>query len=121
MREMTCYENISCASQLEVERSACVYVCVCERSLRVKLLLRSFTFSLVEMLLFASHYYLRLFFIEHNFFSNRPQAVGMGTVTSSAIITNTGAPQGCVLSPFTHSIQMTVPGQQLQISITHRQ
>ena len=40
----------------------------------------------------------------HNFLSNRPQAVRIGTVTSSTIITNTGAPQGCVLSPFLYTL-----------------
>ncbi len=40
----------------------------------------------------------------HNFLTNRPQAVRIGTVTSSTIITNTGAPQGCVLSPFLYTL-----------------
>ena len=36
----------------------------------------------------------------YNILSNRPHAVKVGTATSSTLITNTGAPQGCVLSPF---------------------
>ena len=36
----------------------------------------------------------------HSFLSDRPQTVRVGNVTSSTTITNTGAPQGCVLSPF---------------------
>ncbi|KAK3510338.1 hypothetical protein QTP70_002816 [Hemibagrus guttatus] len=39
-----------------------------------------------------------------NFLSNRPQAVSIGSVTSDTIITNTGAPQGCVLSPFLYTL-----------------
>ncbi|MGL4741661.1 MAG: reverse transcriptase domain-containing protein, partial [Sarcina sp.] len=45
----------------------------------------------------------------HNFLSNRPQAVRIGTVSSSTLITNTGAPQGCVFSPFLNTLYtMTV-------------
>ncbi|KAK3524760.1 hypothetical protein QTP86_002555 [Hemibagrus guttatus] len=40
----------------------------------------------------------------HSFLSNRPQAVRIGSVTSDTIITNTGAPQGCVLSPFLYTL-----------------
>ncbi len=40
----------------------------------------------------------------HNFLTDRHQAVRIGTVTSSTIITNTGAPQGCVLSPFLYTL-----------------
>ncbi|XP_030620975.1 signal-regulatory protein beta-2-like [Chanos chanos] len=36
----------------------------------------------------------------HCFLRDRPQTVRVGTVTSSSTITNTGSPQGCVLSPF---------------------
>lgn len=36
----------------------------------------------------------------HNFLSDRPQSTRVGSTTSSSSITNTGAPQGCVLSPF---------------------
>jgi len=39
-----------------------------------------------------------------SFLTNRPQALRIGTVTSSTIITNTGAPQGCVLSPFLYTL-----------------
>ena len=89
VREMTCYENILCTSQLEVERSACVYGG--ERSQRVKLLvrapekppIRSFTFRLLEMLLCASYYDLMLLFIEHNFFGVRRQAGTSSTIDSS--------------------------------------
>ncbi|KAL0178989.1 hypothetical protein M9458_024431, partial [Cirrhinus mrigala] len=50
----------------------------------------------------------------YNFLSNRPQTVKIGTTTSSTIITNTGAPQGCVLSPFlyilyTNDCQSSLP------------
>ncbi|KAI3372221.1 hypothetical protein L3Q82_022659 [Scortum barcoo] len=41
-----------------------------------------------------------------NFLSDRPQAVGMGSTTSSTLTLNTGAPQGCVLSPLLHSLFM---------------
>ncbi|KAI3373379.1 hypothetical protein L3Q82_021927, partial [Scortum barcoo] len=34
-----------------------------------------------------------------NFLTGRPQAVRMGSTTSSTLTLNTGAPQGCVLSP----------------------
>ena len=89
VREMTCYENILCTSQLEVERSACVYGG--ERSQRVKLLvrapekppIRSFTFRLLEMLLCASYYDLMLLFIEHNFLGVRRQAGTSSTIDSS--------------------------------------
>ena len=42
-----------------------------------------------------------------DFLTNRPQNVRMGNHTSSTLILNTGAPQGCALSPalfilFTH-------------------
>lgn len=40
----------------------------------------------------------------HSFLSNRPQAVRIGSVTSDTTITNTGAPQGCVLSPFLYTL-----------------
>ncbi|KAK7880799.1 hypothetical protein WMY93_032562 [Mugilogobius chulae] len=40
----------------------------------------------------------------YNFLSNRPLAVRVGSVTSSTMITNTGAPQGCVLSPFLYTL-----------------
>lgn len=40
----------------------------------------------------------------HNFLTNRPQAVRIGTITSPTIITNTGAPQGCCLSPFLYTL-----------------
>ncbi|XP_028456306.1 uncharacterized protein LOC114570262 [Perca flavescens] len=40
----------------------------------------------------------------HIFLGNRPQTVRIGSTTSSTIITNTGAPQGCVLSPFLYTL-----------------
>lgn len=40
----------------------------------------------------------------HNFLSNRLQAVRVGSVTSSTIVTNTEVPQGCVLSPFLYTL-----------------
>ena len=44
-----------------------------------------------------------------NFLSNRPQCVRVGDIKSPVLASNTGAPQGCVLSPFcTPCIQMTV-------------
>ncbi|KAI2665051.1 putative RNA-directed DNA polymerase from transposon BS [Labeo rohita] len=39
-----------------------------------------------------------------NFLSNRCQMVRLGSVTSSSVIMNTGAPQGCVLSPLLYSL-----------------
>ena len=40
----------------------------------------------------------------HNFMSNRPQYVKFKNTQSNVIITNSGAPQGCVLSPLLFSI-----------------
>lgn len=47
----------------------------------------------------------------HNFLTGRPQVVRIGDRTSSTLITNTGTPQGCVLSPllfslFTHDCEV---------------
>ena len=39
-----------------------------------------------------------------SFLSGRPQAVRVGTTTSSTLTLNTGAPQGCVLSPLLYSL-----------------
>ncbi|KAI3359017.1 hypothetical protein L3Q82_015400 [Scortum barcoo] len=39
-----------------------------------------------------------------NFLMGRPQAVRMGRTTSSTLTLNTGAPQGCVLSPLLYSL-----------------
>ena len=39
-----------------------------------------------------------------DFVSNRPQNVRVGDLTSSAITLNTGAPQGCVLSPALYTL-----------------
>ncbi|KAI3364132.1 hypothetical protein L3Q82_010949, partial [Scortum barcoo] len=39
-----------------------------------------------------------------NFLTGRPQAVRMGSTTSSTLTLNTGAPQGCVLSPLLYSL-----------------
>ena len=35
----------------------------------------------------------------HNFLTNRQQSVRLGNIKSPTLLTNTGAPQGCVLSP----------------------
>ncbi|KAI3366907.1 hypothetical protein L3Q82_009551 [Scortum barcoo] len=40
----------------------------------------------------------------HIFLTGRPQAVRMGSTTSSTLTLNTGAPQGCVLSPLLYSL-----------------
>ncbi len=40
----------------------------------------------------------------YNFLSDRPQAVRMGSITSTTIIVNTGAPQGCIPSPFLYTL-----------------
>ena len=40
----------------------------------------------------------------HNFLSDRRQAVRVGTTTSPTLTSNTGAPQGCVLSPFLYTL-----------------
>ncbi len=34
-----------------------------------------------------------------DFLTNRPQSVQIGSLSSSTLVLNTGAPQGCVLSP----------------------
>ena len=39
-----------------------------------------------------------------NFLSNRPQCVRVGDIKSPVIVSNTGAPQGCVLSPFLYTL-----------------
>ncbi|KAI3364734.1 hypothetical protein L3Q82_000892 [Scortum barcoo] len=39
-----------------------------------------------------------------NFMTGRPQAVRIGSTTSSTLTLNTGAPQGCVLSPLLYSL-----------------
>ena len=39
-----------------------------------------------------------------NFLTGRPQAVRVGNITSSTLILNTGAPQGCMLSPLLYSL-----------------
>ena len=39
-----------------------------------------------------------------DFVSNRPQNVRVGDLTSSTITLNTGAPQGCVLSPALYTL-----------------
>ena len=39
-----------------------------------------------------------------DFLTNRPQSVRLDNHTSSTITLNTGVPQGCVLSPFLHSL-----------------
>jgi len=40
----------------------------------------------------------------YNFLSDRSQAVRVGSVTSTTITVNTGAPQGCVFSPFLYTL-----------------
>ena len=39
-----------------------------------------------------------------DFLTGRPQVVRVGNNTSATLILNTGAPQGCVLSPLLHSL-----------------
>ena len=39
-----------------------------------------------------------------NFLSNRPQCVRVGDIKSPVIFSNTGAPQGCVLSPLLYTL-----------------
>ena len=39
-----------------------------------------------------------------DFLTDRPQSVRMGSHHSSTLILSTGAPQGCVLSPFLYSL-----------------
>lgn len=46
----------------------------------------------------------QLIHLIHNFLSNRPQALWVGSTTSPTLTTNTGAPQGCVLSPFLYTL-----------------
>ena len=40
----------------------------------------------------------------HGFLTGCPQVVRVGTNTSATLILNTGAPQGCVLSPLLYSL-----------------
>jgi hypothetical protein len=40
----------------------------------------------------------------YSFMTSRPQQVRVGTVVSDVLVTNTGAPQGCVLSPVLFTI-----------------
>ena len=40
----------------------------------------------------------------HSFMTDRPQQVRVGGATSNVLVTNTGAPQGCVLSPVLFTI-----------------
>ena len=42
--------------------------------------------------------------LSFNFLSNRPQCVRVGDIKSPVIVSNTGAPQGCVLSPFLYTL-----------------
>ena len=46
-----------------------------------------------------------------NFLTHRPQSVRIGNNTSSMIILNTGAPQGCVLSSLLYSLYTYDVGQ----------
>ena len=39
-----------------------------------------------------------------NFLSNPPQCVRVGDIKSPVLVSNTGAPQGCVLSPFLYTL-----------------
>ena len=39
-----------------------------------------------------------------DFLTGRPQVVRVGNITSATLIPNTGAPQGCVLSPLLYSL-----------------
>ena len=39
-----------------------------------------------------------------NFLSNRPQCVRVDDIKSPVLVSNTGAPQGCVLSPFLYTL-----------------
>ncbi|KAK2155971.1 hypothetical protein NP493_2017g00010 [Ridgeia piscesae] len=39
-----------------------------------------------------------------NFLRNRPQCVRVGDIKSPVLVSNTGAPQGCVLSPFLYTL-----------------
>ena len=39
-----------------------------------------------------------------NILSNRPQCVRVGDIKSPVLVSNTGAPQGCVLSPFVYTL-----------------
>ena len=41
--------------------------------------------------------------ITFNFLSNRPQCVRVGDIKSPVLVSNTGAPQGCALSPFLYT------------------
>ncbi|KAJ0012409.1 hypothetical protein NQD34_016743 [Periophthalmus magnuspinnatus] len=46
----------------------------------------------------------RLIQIIHSFLSNRQQAVRVNNAITAPLTTNTGAPQGCVLSPFLYTL-----------------
>lgn len=53
---------------------------------------------------FPGHISSCLIHLIHNFLSDRKQAVSVDTTISSSITINTGAPQGCVLSPFFYTL-----------------
>lgn len=58
--------------------------------------------NFAKLLFTIQHYQMirKLHLSSNSFLSNRQQRAGVGIITSSTITTNTGAPQGCVLSPF---------------------
>ncbi len=64
--------------------------------------------SIQSHLMIQKLYYLniptRLIHLIYNFLSNRQQVVRLGSTTSSALTINTGAPQGCVLSPLLYTL-----------------
>ncbi|KAI3355623.1 hypothetical protein L3Q82_017912 [Scortum barcoo] len=55
-----------------------------------------------------------------NFLTSRPQAVRMGSTTSSTLTLNTGAPQGCVLSPLLYSLFTHVTATTTSISTSSK-
>lgn len=56
----------------------------------------------------------------HSFLSDRAQAVRVSNETSSPTITNTGAPQGCVLSPFLYTLYTNDCTSPLPIAIYYK-
>ena len=61
---------------------------------------------LLQQLLYLNINHSTIFWVRQ-FLSDRPQRVSLGGVVSEELVLNTGAPQGCVLSPVVFSLWLT--------------